>query len=119
MTAPSVLTAASTLTCTHGGTVTAATSDRLRVGKQPVLLAPLKLKPISQCSVKDDANTSTLQCRKVATVTTGQSSRLTVRGTSVLLATIAGLSDGTPPPTGAPLAPASANQTRLSAAVKP
>lgn len=119
MTAPSVLTAASTLACTHGGTVTATTSARLRVAKQPVLLAPLEQKHISQCPVADDPNTSTLQCRLVASVTAGQSSRLTVRGTSVLLATLAGVSNGTPPPTGAALAPPSANQTRLRAAVKP
>jgi hypothetical protein len=121
MTAPAVLTAASTLTCPHHGTVAAATASRLRVAGQPVLLAPLTGQPIgADCTVMTNPSTSTKKCFTVAGVSAGDSSRLTVRGTSVLLATLVGQTDGTPPPlpAGPPLITV-ANQTRLRAAVKP
>jgi hypothetical protein len=116
MTAPEVLTTSSTLTCAHQGTIQAVSSTRLRVNNAAVLLAPVKGKTVSGCILPDDPQTSTLRCKSVALVTTGESSKLRGGKTSVLLATLAGFSDGTPPQ-NAKLPPASANQTRLRAAV--
>jgi hypothetical protein len=117
-TGQAVLTAASTVQCAHSGTVVADRTTRLRVGKQAVLLADVTGKDITGCKVVDDTSHSIKKCLKVLSVTAGQSSKLTVGGTSVLLAILAGSSDGTPPPppTGIPLLPAVANQTRLRAA---
>lgn len=115
MTAPAVLSVASTLTCADAGTIGAGSTSRLRVAGSAVLLAPLKDKTISGCPVPDDPNTSTFKCRKVSSVSAGDSARLSVGGTSVLLDVLAGLSDGAPPPPGKPLLPAVANQTRLRA----
>jgi hypothetical protein len=115
---PAVLTSASSLTCAHGFAVAAGTTGRLRVGGKPVLLAGLTGASID-CKLPDDPNTSTKHCTQVSQVSAGESARLTVGKASVLLDVLAGLSDGTPPPTGAPLLPAVANQTKLRAAVKP
>jgi hypothetical protein len=115
-TGQAVLTAASTVQCAHSGTVVADKTTRLRVSKQAVLLADAAGKDITGCIVTDDTSHGIKKCRKVSSVTTGQSSKLTVGGTSVVLAILAGLSDGMPPPTGVPLLPAVANQTRLRAA---
>lgn len=116
MTDPAVLTTESSLTCAHGFKVSADSTARLRVGKKDVLLAELPDKAVD-CRLPDDPNTGTKHCTKVTTVSVGQSSKLTVGNVSVLLDVLAGFSDGTPPPTGAPLLPAVANQTRLRAAV--
>jgi hypothetical protein len=122
MTAPgkglAVLTATSTVTCAHTGTVGADKTSRLRVGKQSVLLADVTGKDITGCTVVDDTSHGIKKCLKVSSVTIGQSSKLTVGDKSVLLASLAGFSDGTPPPppTGVPLPPVAANQTRLRAA---
>jgi len=117
MTGPSVLTTASTLTCAHQGKVNADSTTKLRVGKVAVLLADVTGKAISGCKVVDNSNTATLKCKSVSSATAGQSAKLTVDGVSVLLDVLAGFTNGTPPPTGAPLLPPTANQTRLRAAV--
>ena len=118
MTGPAVLTTASSVTCADSGTVAPTSTRRLRVGGKPVLLAPGAGESISisACPVTDDASHSILKCTSVSSLTAGNSSRLTVGGTSVLLDVLAGFSNGTPPPTGKPLPPAAANQTRLRAA---
>ena len=117
MTGPSVLTTASTFTCAHEGKVKADSATRLRVGKVAVLVADVTGRDITDCNVKDVPSTATLKCRIVSSATAGQSAKLTVEGVSVLLDVLAGLSNGTPPPTGAPLLPPTVNQTRLRAAV--
>lgn len=116
MTDPAVLTTESSLTCAHGFKISATSTTRLRVGKKAVLLAKVAGQSID-CTLPDDPNTGTKHCTKVATVSVGESSKLKVGNVSVLLDALAGLSDGTPPPTGAPLLPVVANQTRLRAAV--
>ncbi|MEV0825098.1 hypothetical protein [Nonomuraea rubra] len=115
MTAFAVLTTTSTVTCPHGGTVAAGSTSRLRVGDQDVLLAEATDKEIKNCPTVDKPDQAIKKCRKVTSVSAGQSSKLTVGHTSVLLAGLAGLTDGTPPPTGAPLLPADAKQNRLRA----
>ncbi len=115
MTNPAVLTTEGSLTCAHGFKVSADSATRLRVGTKAVLLAELADKAVD-CKLPDDPNTGTKHCTKVTTVSAGESSKLTVGNVSVLLDVLAGFSDGTPPPTGAPLLPAAAGQTRLRAA---
>ncbi|HEU4347608.1 MAG TPA: hypothetical protein VFR35_07455 [Actinoplanes sp.] len=117
MTAPAVLTTGSTVTCAHQAKVVADSTTRLTVGKKPVLLAPVTGKSINACPIVDDPNTATLKCKSVLSVSAGASSKLTVGRKSVLLDVLAGVTDGTPPPAGAPLAPAVANQAKLRAAV--
>ena len=117
MTGPAVLTAADSLTCPHTGKVAAATSDRLRVGKAAVLLAPLEGKDVDGCkTVEAPGPPPVVKCLKVGTVAAGASSRLTVRGTSVLLGVLAAVTTGQPPPIPVTVV---LGPTRLRAAVKP
>jgi hypothetical protein len=62
-----------------------------------------------------DPNTATKQCMKVAAISTGPAAKLRVGGQPVILSTLAGTTDGTPPPIGAPLGGATPNQTKLQA----
>lgn len=108
-----VLVAPSTVACPHPpGTVAAATSSRLTVGRQPVLLAGLTGKDVAGCPIQVTQTTKT--CLKVLSVSTGEKSRLSVGGVAVLLADVAGVSDGLSPAGNA--VTATANQTRLKAA---
>lgn len=118
MTAEAILTASSTITCAHSGTVTAAQTARLKVGGRPALLADPTGKSVTGCLTVDDVNTATKHCTSLSSVTVGRKSRLTVGGVSVLLASLAGFTDGTPPPppAGIPIPPVAPNQTRLRAA---
>jgi hypothetical protein len=109
-----VLVAPSTVACPHTpGTVMPATSSRLTVGKQPVLLAGLTGKDVAGCTIQVTQTTKT--CLKVTSVSTGEKSKLTVNGHSVLLADVTGVTDGVSPAGNA--VTATANQTRLRAAV--
>src|SRR5688500_10038125 len=104
MTNPVVLTEAHGLSCGHQGTVAATTSERLRVGTKAVLLAPLMGKAVEGCTTPDATGPPpTVKCLKVTAVTAGASSRLTVRRASVLLTGLVALTNGTPPPTFAPV----------------
>jgi hypothetical protein len=114
---PAVLTTESSVTCAHQGTVAAASTKRLRVGKAGVLLAPTTGATVKDCIVVDDPNTATRKCRIVSSVTAGESPRLRVGDAAVVLAVLSGLSDGAPPATGVPLPPPIAKQARLRAAV--
>ncbi|WP_328475134.1 hypothetical protein OHA21_17640 [Actinoplanes sp. NBC_00393] len=108
-----VLVAPSAVACPHPpGLVTAGTSSRLTVGKQPVLLAGLTGKDIAGCTTPANPP-STKPCLKVLTVTAGERSKLTVGGVPVLLADVAGTTDGVP---AGSAVTATANQTRLTAA---
>lgn len=108
-----VLVAPSTVACPHPpGTVAAATSSRLTVGGQPVLLAGLAGRDVAGCPVQVTQTTKT--CLKVVSVSTGERSRLSVGGIAVLLADVAGVSDGVSPVGSA--VSATPNQTRLDAA---
>ena len=112
----SVLTTASRVACPHGGAVSTSGQSRLRVLDAPVLrqdgVAGRALD--SNCAVVTDPNTSTLKCATVAAVTAGQATKLKVGGAAVLLDTLAGTTNGTPPPTGATLS-ATAGQAKLRA----
>ena len=107
-----VLVAPSTVACPHApGLVTPDSTSRLTVGKQPVLLAGLKDKPVAGCI--NPTSQTTAPCKKVVSVSTGEKSRLTVGGVSVLLADVTGPTDGLP--VGF-VVKATANQARLKAA---
>jgi hypothetical protein len=115
---PQVLTTGSTLICPHPtGLVTVPSSTRLTVASVPVLIlaaAPAPLGSVTGCTVGSPSLPGT-PCHRLASVSAGFSRRLRVGQRPVLLSTLAGLTDGTPPPTGAPLPPPVANQTKLTA----
>jgi hypothetical protein len=72
-----VLTTSSTVSCKHGGVVSAAGDAKLKVGASSVLTrADVVGKGISGCLTVDNAQTSTLQCRWVSSVSSGTSSKL-------------------------------------------
>ncbi len=111
-----VLTTASSVTCAHGGTVGTSSTAKLAVNGAPVLLAAsVAGKTVAGCTVTDDPNTATKHCTAVAGILSGPATRLTVGGKPVVLETLTGSTDGTPPPTGAALGPATASQTKLQA----
>jgi hypothetical protein len=119
-----VLTTASSVTCTHGGVVDISSDAKLTVGAagDRVLLQAgvmgKSFKTAPPCSNLDNPNTGALQCKHVVTVTGGTSSKLRVGGQPVLLASLAGTTDGVPPPPLAPpsrLGSAQAGQTKLRA----
>lgn len=129
---PTVLTAASQVTCTHGGTIVTTGVPKLKIdGSLVVLEAGVVGKPVSPgaplppppppatpCSIPTDPNTGTKSCTSVVSVSTGKSAKLTVNGQPVLLESLGGATDGTGPspavpPTNALMA--SANQTKLTA----
>ena len=95
---PAVLTTAATITCAHGGTVTAqASTTQLSAGGAPVLVqADLLAATVSGCP---NANASAGQapCLKVTSVTAGVSVNLSVAGQPVLLENAQGLTNATPP----------------------
>jgi hypothetical protein len=113
--AQDALTTASSVTCSHGGVVATSSDAKLTVGaaKDPVLLpagvAGKSFKPESPCPGPN--TTTSKQCTNVASVTGGTSSKLRVGGEPVLLASLAGTTDGLPPP----LLPAVAGQVTLKA----
>jgi hypothetical protein len=118
VTAEAILIASSTITCAHSGLVKPDTTTRLKVGGQPALLADPTGKSVSGCLTVDDTSHGIKHCTSLSSVTVGKKSRLTVGGRSVLLASLAGFTDGTPPPppAGIPIPPAAPNQTRVRAA---
>jgi hypothetical protein len=113
-----VLTTGSTVTCTHGGKVATGSTAKLKVNGLPVLLAAgVSERAVTTCPVVDDPNTSTTKCRKVATILKAPAAKLKVGGQAVILDTLTGMTNGTPPPPplGAELGTAVANQTKLQA----
>lgn len=99
-----VLTAASTVSCAHGGTVKVTGSPLLTVAGAGVLTvagvagAPLTLTVvgISTCGLTVQANPPTKKCLHALDVTAGTTARLTVGGLPVLVDTgFAGTTDGT------------------------
>jgi len=95
---PEVLTTASDLRCSHGGSlVITASQDKFTVdGQSVLLLSDIAGATISKCPIKQ--TNSTKPCQKVATVAAGLSTRLQVGTESVMLATAQGLTDGLPTP---------------------
>ena len=89
-----VLTTASQLACSHGGSVT-LTGGRslLTVGGKPVL-ARLDVvgKGVSGCITPDTS--STKRCTMVTSLLAGESSRLSAGGQAVLTTEARGLTDG-------------------------
>lgn len=80
-----VLTSASTVACSHGGTVATSATTTLRVGGKGVLLEVGE-------AVTCPQPTQT-RCTKVTAVSQGQAARLTVKGDPVLLASLQGTTD--------------------------
>jgi hypothetical protein len=117
MTAPKVLTTASSVRCGHQGTVGIASDAKLKVGGNPVLRpSSIQGKDITAC-ITPDSNTAT-KCRRVALVTGGAASKLRVGGQAVVLESLTGSTDGlppVPPGPGQPLGPVQAIQTKLRA----
>jgi hypothetical protein len=93
-----VLTTASTLACSHGGTLQVSPSQhQLTVDDHPALLqTDLLAATVSGC--KTPATTSSKPCLKVASMLVGPATKLTVGGTPVVLETAQGLTDGVPQP---------------------
>jgi hypothetical protein len=109
-----VLTTASRVLCgpdtgTHGGRVSTASSARLRVNGNPVLLRSGVGPAVPDC--KTPSSSSTKPCTSVLTVVGGEAGKLRVGGNPVMLDTIGGTTDGVPPGT----VPASAEQDKLTA----
>lgn len=95
-----VLTTASTVTCSHTaptpGIVSTASSAKLRVKGQPVLLKnSIAEEAISGCGIIPDPNTKAVTCVRVKKVEAGEAQKLTVAGESVMLDTLTGKTDGT------------------------
>jgi hypothetical protein len=120
---PVVVTTKGSLTCTHPslGPVTLTGTAKLRVGKNPVLLASDLEDAAVGCTTPADPNTGTKQCTKVARITGGKATKLVVvveaDRVPVVLAGVTGETDGTPPPSprGTPLSAAQPGQTTLKA----
>ncbi len=132
---PEVLTTASRITCTHGGTISPSGAAKIKVNGSPVILAagvagkpvppgppaPPPPPPATPCAVPTDPNTATKSCTSVISVTDGKASKLKVNGQPVLLQSLGGVTDGTgpkppaPPPTPPNGLSATANQSKLTA----
>jgi hypothetical protein len=115
----SVLTAASTVTCTHAvpGTVTLAGTGKLRVNGSAALRAADVVGAAVACGAPADPNTGSKPCTTVIAVTGGTASKLAVGGLPVLCESLAGSTDGTKPltpPSPAGLS-AAAGQSKLTA----
>lgn len=111
MSAP-VLTAAATVTCAHGGSVTlVAGQQTLTIDGAPVLLyADLAGAVISGCT--QVASSSTAPCTAVASVLAGSAMKLAVQGGPVATAQAQGMTNGVPP---GPWQVVNAGQTKLVA----
>ncbi len=119
-----VLTTASTITCapdaaaTHGGTVKAASTAKLRVDASRVIpngIGPNGLSSIASCKTPTASSPPTKKCLLVVSIVpTSVAAKLTVNGIGVLLASLTGVTDGL-----VGVAPgsldATANQSRLTA----
>jgi hypothetical protein len=104
-----VLTAASTVTCSHQGTVKTQTASKLKVSGQAVRVAGAAPPTVSGCQWKPPPQTNT-PCLN-ASPSAGTSTKLKVGGAFVLLGTLAGTTDSNPPGSIS----VSANQTKLKA----
>lgn len=95
---PAVLTAASTLRCVHGGTVTVTPSQsKLKAAGSAVLVQPdLAGASISGCP-NTNAQAGQTPCLTITSLIAGASTQLRVDGAAVLLATARGLTNSTPP----------------------
>ena len=114
---PGVLTTTSTVLCgpdvppNHGGKVAIASTAKLKVNDNPVLLnSSIAGKSVGGC--KTPTSNSTKPCTSVASVSSGEANKLKAGGNPVMLdTTLSGKTDG------APLGPlfASAGQSKLTA----
>jgi hypothetical protein len=122
--ASAVLTEESTVTCGHGGSVTPEGVARLKVNKNPVLVAAsVTSKSVSSSCIltpsSDNAGVISQKCTKVNGVTGTQAGKLKVRTPSgivgVLTNPLAGTTDGIKDRTGTADLSAEPVQTRLKA----
>jgi hypothetical protein len=91
---PNVLTTQSAVTCAHNGTVQVASTAKLKVGGNPVLLmSSVVEQQISNCPSKPPPPAN-VTCTHVLTVTNIPAPKLTVHGDAVLVDTITGTTDG-------------------------
>lgn len=112
---PNVLTEASKLQCSHGGTVKVqASQHKLKVDGHAVLVqADLLAATVTNCP-NTNAPAGQSPCLKVTSIISGIATELMVDGQPVMLETATGLTNATPP---APVLwkVADAGQTKLSA----
>ena len=117
MTGTTPLVGTDTILCTHAtpGKVTVAATGRLTVAGAAVLLATDVTGADVVCAASPPPQ-GIVKCSKVATVTAGPAARLTVGGTAVVLDSLAGTTDGLPPPIGLTV---TAGQQRLTVGATP
>jgi hypothetical protein len=118
---PKVLTKDETVGCTHSGTVSLQSSQKLKVSSAPVLTRDeIEGKSISGCTITkttdQSGTTVTDACKNVKDVTGGLSTKLKVGNKPVALASLSGTTDGYAAKlTPIPALKASAGQTKLTA----
>lgn len=117
-----VLITNSTVTCGHSGNVTVTSTQKLKVGNNPVLVkASIQGKSIPDCKTiapaNDPSGTQTGQkCTTVSSVGSGEATKLKVNGQAVMLDTLSGTTDGMVAKiTPQTLLSATAGQTKLTA----
>jgi hypothetical protein len=95
---PAVLTAASSLQCVHGGTITVTAGQQLLTAAgNPVLVqADLVTATITGCA-NTNAQLGQKPCLKITSLLVGASTTLSVSSQPVLLETARGLTDAIPP----------------------
>jgi hypothetical protein len=95
---PHVLTTGSNVTCGHSGTVSTASTAKLKVNGQPVLLKEgIQGRSVAGCTTppaSDISGPTAKPCTLVSTVSAGAATKLKVSGQSVMLQTLAGATDG-------------------------
>jgi hypothetical protein len=89
------LTNASQITCPHSGKITPASSAKLTIAGQPVLLSQEWSGWAIACPAPTSQSTKT--CTKVVAVTGAEATKLSVGGVAVLLDSGTGSTDGNPP----------------------
>jgi hypothetical protein len=105
------LTNSSQIKCPHSGVVTPASSAKLTIGGQPVLLSnQWSAWAIAGCTVSPSQ--STKPCLTVTALAGGDAAKLSVGGVPVLLDSGQALSDGVPPPVSVSL---SAGESKVQA----
>ncbi len=116
-----VLTTGSKVTCGHGGDVVVSSTEKLKVGNNPVLVkASILSKSIPNCATPAavDASGTTIAkpCKKVSAVSSGEATKLMVNQQPVMLDTLSGETNGMVAKTEPQkLLAATAGQTKLTA----
>jgi hypothetical protein len=93
-----VLITSSTVTCGHSGNVVVTSTQKLKVGNNPVLVkVSIADKSIAGCTTapaSDASGPTAKPCKKVSLVSNGEATKLKVNGQAVMLDTLSGETDG-------------------------